>query len=77
MPALFLLRVFQDFRLVERRPFSGGGVGFLFAELVIDPDEVGKKEPKKDGPNDYPKKVVIPRRSPVDCLVIHIAPPNI
>jgi len=60
---------------VERRPFPGGGLGFLFAEFVIDPDEVGKKEPEKNGPHDYPEKIVIPRRSPVDCLVVHFPPP--
>jgi hypothetical protein len=66
MKVLFLLSVLQDFRLVERRPLPRGGLGFLFAEFVIDPDEVGKKEPEKDGPHDYPEKIIIPRRSPVD-----------
>jgi hypothetical protein len=77
MRVLSLLRVLQDFLLVESRPFLGGGFRFLFAELVIDPDEVGKKKSKKDRPNHYPEKVVISWRSPVDHLAVHFTPPNI
>lgn len=73
---LFLLGVLQDFSMVEGRPLPGGGLAVLFAELVIDPDKVGEKESKKDCPNNYPEKIVISRRGPVNCLVVHFAPPH-
>jgi hypothetical protein len=76
-PALFLLSVVQDFSLVESRPFLGGGLGVLFAKLVINPDKVGKKQSEQDGPDNDPEKVIISWRSPVDHLVIHFSPPII
>ena len=66
----------QNFSLIESCPFLGGRWGVLFAELVINPDEVGKKKSKQDGPDNDPKKVIIPPRGPVDCLVMHRIPPN-
>jgi hypothetical protein len=67
--------VVQDLSLIISRPLLGGGWGILFAELVINPDEVGKKKSKQDGPDDDPEKVIIPRRSPIDYWVIHFTPP--
>jgi len=74
--AFFPLSVVQDFSLIKSRLLLGGGWGVLFAEPVINPDEVGKKKSKQDGPDNDPEKVIIPSRGPVDCWVIHRIPPN-
>jgi len=60
-PDFSLLSVVQDFSLVESRSFLGGGWGILSAELVINPDEVGKKESEQDSPHYDPEKIIIPR----------------
>ena len=63
----------QDFLLVVRRPFlRSGGFGAFFAELVIDPDKVSKKQSKEDRPDYDPEKVVIAWRIPVDDTVLHV-----
>ena len=62
----------QDLSLVVSRPFLGGGLGALFAELVVDPDEFSKQQSEKDGPDYDPEKVVIAWRIPVDDPVLHV-----
>lgn len=64
--------MFQDLSLVVSRPFLGGGFGALFAELVIDPDEVSKQQSEEDRPDYDPEKVVITWRIPVDDPVLHV-----
>jgi hypothetical protein len=64
----------QDLPLVVRRAFLGGGFGVFFAELVIDPDKVSKKQSKEDRPDYDPEKVVIAWRIPVDDTVLHVPP---
>jgi hypothetical protein len=55
----FPLSAMQDFSLIISRPLLRGGWGVLFAELVVNPDEVGKKKSKQDGPYNDPEKVII------------------
>jgi hypothetical protein len=65
----------QEIPLVVSRPFLVGLFRVFLAELVINPNKVGKKQSEEYDPDDDPEKVVVAWRIPIDDLVLHLSPP--
>ena len=65
----------QEIPPVVSRLFLGGLFRVFLAELVINPNKLGKKQSEEYDPDDDPEKVVIAGRIPIDYSVLHFPPP--